>query len=150
MTSRLEFSIDINADKEKIWEALWTDQNYRDWCGVFEAGSHYFIKSWKKGNEIMFLASNQNGIYSVIEKYVPNEIIQFKHIGTVNEGEKQAIDDNSKIWTGALETYSLIKSFDFFTLLVEIDVLNEHVDFMSITFPIALKKIKTKSELLAK
>jgi hypothetical protein len=145
MINRLQFSIDIKADKEKIWRALWHDKNYRDWSGVFGDGSHYIVDNWKKGSKIMFLASDQNGIFSVIEKHVPNKMIQFKHIGTVVGGVEQPIDAETKKWSGTTETYSLRTGLGFYTLLIEIDVLDEHVAFMSEKLPIALEKIKKNS-----
>ena len=32
---KLEFSIEINASKEKVWEALWKAENYAEWTKVF-------------------------------------------------------------------------------------------------------------------
>ena len=145
MINRLQFSIDIKADQEKIWKALWDDTHYRDWSGVFGEGSHYVVDNWEAGSKIMFLASDQSGIYSMIERHVPNKTIQFKHIGNVVNGKEQLVDDEAKKWTGATETYSLKDSSGFFTLLVEIDVLDEHVEFMSTKLPIALEKIKKNS-----
>jgi len=145
MINRLQFSIDIKADREKIWRALWEDTNYRDWSGVFGEGSHYVVDNWENGSKIMFLASDQNGIYSIIEKHIPNEMIQFKHIGKVVNGLEQPVDDEAKKWSGATETYSLVQGSEFLTVLVEIDILDEHVDFMSEKLPIALEKIKKNS-----
>ena len=145
MINRLQFSIDIKAEKEKIWKALWDDTHYRDWSGVFGEGSHYVVDNWKEGSKIMFLASDQSGIYSIIERHVPNKTIQFKHIGNVVNGKEQLIDEEAKKWSGATETYSLKEGSGFFTLLVEIDILDEHLEFMSTKFPIALEKIKKNS-----
>ncbi len=143
--NRLQFSIDIYADKEKIWKALWDDQHYRDWSGVFGEGAHFVLEQWEEGSKIMFLSSDRSGIYSVIEKHIPNQIIRFKHIGTVVEGEEQPIDEETKQWSGATETYKLIEGPNYYTLLIDIDVLDEHVDFMSNKLPIALEKIKNNS-----
>lgn len=145
MINRLQFSIDIKASEERIWEALWDDTHYRDWSGSFGEGSHYVVDNWEEGSTIMFLASDQSGIYSIIERHVPHKTIQFRHIGNVVSGKKQLIDDESKKWSGATESYSLSKGAEFFTLLVEIDVLDEHVAFMSSKLPIALEKIKRNS-----
>jgi len=146
MINRLQLSIDIKANKEKIWEALWDDAHYRDWSSVFGEGSHYVVESWKEGSKILFLSSDQSGIYSIIERHVPNNSIQFKHIGNVLNGKEQFIDDETKKWSGATETYSLKEGSGFFTLLIEIDVLDEHVEFMSSKLPAALEKIKKNSE----
>ena len=145
MINRLEFSTEIKADKEKIWNALWNDTLYRDWSSVFGEGSHYVVDNWKEGSKIMFLSSDQSGIYSIIERHVPNETIQFKHIGIVVDGKEQPIDNEVKSWTGTTESYSLKEGSGFYTLLVEIDVLDEHVEFMSEKLPIALEKIKKNS-----
>lgn len=142
LINRLQFSTDITADKEKIWNALWDDKRYREWSGVFGDGSYYIIDNWKEGSKIMFLASDRSGIYSIIEKHIPNKTIQFKHIGKVVNGKEQLIEEEVKKWSGATETYSLKEGSGFYTLLVEIDVLDEHVEFMSKKFPIALEKIK--------
>ena len=140
--NRLQFSIDIKADKAKIWKALWDDKCYRDWGGVFYEGSYFVTDNWENGSQIMFLAPDQSGIYSIIETHILNEIIRFKHIGSVLNGKMQPIDDATKKWSGATEAYSLREGSEFVTLLVEIDVLDEHVAFMSAKFPIALERIK--------
>ena len=142
MINRLEFSIDIKAGKTTIWKALWDDNYYRDWAGVFYEGSYYVTDNWEEGSKVMFLAPDESGIYSIIETHVPNIVIQFKHIGTVVKGKEQPIDDETKKWTGATEIYSLIEGEDSITLVVQIDVLDEHLEYMSTKLPIALEKIK--------
>ncbi len=142
MINRLQFSINIKAEKARIWKALWEDKHYRDWGGVFYEGSYCVADSWEESSTVMFLAPDQNGIYSIIERHIPNEVIQFKHIGNLVKGKQQAIDDESKKWSGATEIYSLREGSDFVTLLVEIDVLDEHVEFMTTKFPKALEKVK--------
>ena len=140
--TRLQFSIEIQADESKIWKALWEDENYRDWTSLFYEGSYYLADSWEVGGEIMFLAPDRSGIYSIIETYVPNKIVQFKHIGSVLDGKKQPIDQEAKKWSGAKESYSLKEGVGFITLIIEIDVLNEHIGFMSTRIPLALERIK--------
>lgn len=140
--NRLHFSIDIKAEKTKIWNALWDDNSYRDWVSVFFEGSYAVTDNWKEGSTVLFLAPDKSGIYSIVEKHVPNEVIQFKHIGTVVNGKEQPIDDETKIWSGASEIYRLAEGKDSNTLMVEIDVMDEHLDFMKSTFPKALEKIK--------
>lgn len=66
----------------------------------------------------------------------------FKHIGNVVKGKEQPIDDETKTWSGATEIYTLTEGTDSNTLTVEIDVLDEHLNFMTITFPKALEKVK--------
>ena len=144
--NRLHFSIDIKAEKTKIWNALWDDNSYRDWVSVFFEGSYAVTDNWKEGSTVLFLAPDKSGIYSIVEKHIPNEVIQFKHIGTVVNGKEQPIDDEKKTWSGASEIYRLAEGKDSNTLAVEIDVMDEHLEFMKSTFPKALEKIKNNCD----
>lgn len=143
MINKLQFSIDIKAEASKIWQALWDDSSYREWASLFFEGSYVVTNNWKEGSKVLFLSPDKNGIYSIIEKHIPNKTIMFKHIGNVAKGKEQPIDDNTKAWSGATEIYTLTKAAESHTLKVEIDVLDEHLDFMKNTFPKALERIKS-------
>ncbi|HCR55090.1 MAG TPA: hypothetical protein DIW27_11785 [Cytophagales bacterium] len=140
--NKLQFSIDIKAEKTKIWNALWNENAYRDWAGVFFEGSYAITDNWKEGSKVLFLSPDQSGIYSIIEKHIPNQIMMFRHIGKVVNGKEQPIDDETKKWTGAIETYTLTEGTNNNILSVEIDVLDEHLNFMKTTLPKALEKVK--------
>ncbi|WP_369992616.1 hypothetical protein [Winogradskyella sp.] len=140
--NRLHFSIKIKAERSKIWKALWDESAYRDWISVFEEDSYAISDNWKEGGKVMFLGPGKNGIYSSVVNHIPNKIMQFKHIGIVKNGKEQPIDEETRVWSGATETYKLLEEKDCNTLVVEIDVMDEHLDFMKSTFPKALGKIK--------
>ena len=143
--NRLLFSIDINAAPVRIWESLWNETSYREWASVFFEGSYVVTDNWKEGNKVLFLSPDKSGIYSLIEEHLPNKIIRFKHIGTVLNGKEQPIDEETRKWTGATETYSISEGIDNNTLTIEIDVLDEHLEFMTSRLPKALEKIKDLS-----
>lgn len=143
--NRLLFSIDIKAEKTKIWEALWNDSSYRKWASIFFEGSYVTADNWDEGSKVFFLSPDQSGIYSSIEKHIPNKIIRFKHIGSVLKGQEQPIDEETKKWSGATEIYSLNEETDHIILTIEIDVLDEHLEFMKDKLPKALEKIKSLS-----
>jgi hypothetical protein len=42
---KLNFSIIINASKEKVWNTMLEDKTYRQWTEAFASGSHY-IGNW--------------------------------------------------------------------------------------------------------
>ena len=144
--NRLLFSIDIKAEETKIWNALWNESSYRDWASVFFEGSYAITDNWKEGSKVLFLSPDQSGIYSIIETHIPNKVMLFKHIGKVLKGKEQPIDDETKTWSGATEIYTLTEGTDNNKLTVEIDVLDEHLDFMTITFPKALERVKYLSK----
>lgn len=140
--NRLHFSFDIKASKTTIWHALWNGDSYRDWVSVFSEGSYAITDNWKEGSTVLFLSPDQSGIFSIIETHIPNKIMMFKHIGKVVNGKEQPLDEETKLWTGTTEMYTLTEGTDTTKLTVEIDVLDEHLNFMTTTFPKALEKIK--------
>ncbi len=142
MINRLEFSIDINAEKSAIWKALWDENAYLEWVNVFMEGSYVVADNWEEGSKVHFLGPDQNGIYSIIKTHIPNKIIKFEHIGNVIKGNEQPIDSETKKWSGATEVYKLNQGINNITLSVEIDILDEHLEFMANTFPKALKIVK--------
>lgn len=143
MINQLTFSVEINADRKVIWEALWGDSAYREWAGVFYEGSYVVAENWDEGSVVHFLIPDQSGIYSKIEKHIPHHIIEFKHIGTVLGGVEQPIDEETQKWSGATERYSISEEGDTKTLNINIDVLDEHLEFMTDTFPKTLEKLKS-------
>lgn len=139
---RLEFSIDIKAGEAKIWNALW-DQ-YRDWAAIFEEGSYAEADpGWKEGSEVLFLSPEGNGIYSEVEEHIPNQLMRFRHIGSVVKGNKQPVDDETKKWSGATEEYKITSGGTYNTLTIALDVMDEHLEFMKDKLPKALEKIKS-------
>jgi hypothetical protein len=142
MINRLTFSISIKADTTVIWKALWDEHLYRDWVSVFSEGSYAKTDRWKEKSKVQFLGPDNNGIFSLIESHVPNKIMTFKHLGLVVNGKEQPIDDDTKKWSGATESYTLSEGNDSNILAVNIDVMDEHLDFMKSTFPKALEIIK--------
>lgn len=140
--NRLEFSIEIKADKTTIWNALWNLDCYRDWVSVFFEGSYAVTDNWKEGSTVHFLSPDKSGIYSIIEKHIPNKEMHFRHIGNVLNGKEQVLDDTTEKWSGASEMYSILDGKDSNILMVNIDVMDEHLEFMQKTFPLALEKVK--------
>lgn len=138
----LTFSIKINADKSAIWNALWEDNNYRKWSAVFFDGSYVVVNDWNEGSKVHFLGEGQNGIYSVIEKYIPNELVRFKHVGNVVDGKEQSVDPETEKWSGAKESYAVTEIGNGLNMLtLELNVMDEHLDFMKEKTPKALKVI---------
>ena len=145
MIHRLTFNIKIDTDNRFIWMALWEDKYYREWISAFGEGSYFKTPNWDEGTTIHFLGHDENGIYSKIEKHIPNELIRFKHIGNVLNGQEQVIDESVQKWSGANEMYSIENHEDHNVLKVDIDIMEEHLEFMKSNFPKALETIKRNS-----
>lgn len=139
----IQFSIVINATKERVWVTLWEDITFRDWANSIDEGT-YMKGVMKEGNEIQFISSvNGYGVTSLIEKLNPNEFVLFRHSADTQESGQQ---EREKEWTGGTESYSLTEKNGVTTLTVKTDVPQEQEETFNIRFPRALERIKTLAE----
>lgn len=141
----LEFTIQINASKQKVWSVLWNDESYRKWTSAFCEGA-YAVSDWKEGSTIHFLSPSGEGMNSSIEKKIDQEYIAFKHISELKNFKEMPIDAASQEWTGAMETYRLTQNNSFTILEVTMDCVEKYVDYFKKTFPKGLEIVKQLSE----
>ncbi|PKM66542.1 MAG: ATPase [Firmicutes bacterium HGW-Firmicutes-2] len=139
----VQFSIEINASKEKVWTTLWEDKTFRDWSNIIDEGT-YMKGEMIEGNEIQFISSvGGYGVTSLVEKLIPNEIALFRHSADTKESGEALRDEE---WTGGSERYTLSDENGVTTLLVVFDVPQEQEETFNIRFPKALERIKTLAE----
>ena len=140
---QMQFSIEINASKAKVWATLWEDATFRDWASIIDEGT-YIKGEIKEGNEIQFLSSvNGYGVTSQVEKLDRDTFVLFRHSAdTKDHGEQE----RKKEWTGGTESYSLTEEGGVATLTVKTDVPIELEDLFNISLPKALERIKTLAE----
>ena len=142
---KLTFEIEINAPADKVWNAMWEEENYKKWTSAYCEGS-YAKSSWKQGERIHFLDPNGNGMYSEISTLVPNEKMFFTHIGNIKDFEEQPLDEATKSWTGAQENYSVISNGTTSKVIVTLDIVDEYANFFLESFPKGLATIKEIAE----
>ena len=141
----LEFTIDINAPASKVWNVLWDDATYRKWTTAFCEGS-YAVSNWNEGDSVHFLDPNGNGMYSVIERKIDNELMSFRHIGNIMDLKEMPLDEETKLWTNSKEIYELKEENNQTKLTVKVDTLDKYVDFFNKAMPKAIDLIKNLSE----
>lgn len=141
----LEFAIRIKAPVQKVWEVLWNEDTYKKWTAAFCEGS-YTVSDWKEGDKIHFLSPNGEGMNSVIEKKIPNEYMAFKHIGEIKDFKELPLNDETKKWSGAMETYRLTPDDEFTDLVAQMDIVEKYIDYFKDAFPKGLEVIKELSE----
>jgi len=146
---KLNFSIVINASKEKVWNTMLEDKTYRIWTEVFSKGSH-FIGDWSKGSKILFLGPNENGemggMVSRIKENKLYEYISIEHLGVVENGKEDTTSDAVKQWAGSLENYTFKNKDGKTELLVDMDINDEYKEMFEGMWPKALQKLKEISE----
>jgi uncharacterized protein YndB with AHSA1/START domain len=145
---RLNFTIEIDAPKEKVWQTLWNDETYRQWTSAFCEGS-YFVGDLQEGGRIHFLAPDGQGMFSDVEKFVENEFVSFKHIGEMKDKAELPLNEETEKWSGNYENYSLTENNGMTTLAVEIDAVEEYLNFFNEKMPLAMENVKKLSETRA-
>ncbi len=143
---KLNFSTSINASKEKVWQTLWDDANYRKWTSAFTEGSYAETDNWKEGTDVKFLDSKGSGMISRVAANRPNEYMSFEHLGEIKDGVEDRTSENVKEWAGAKENYTLKETNGVTTLAIDMDITDEYKDMFTEMWPKALEKVKALAE----
>ena len=142
---KLQFTITINAPKEKVWSIMLDQEGYKLWTAEFMVGS-YYEGSWNKGEKIKFLAPNGGGITSVIAENKPYEFISIKHLGYIKDGIEDTESPEIKAWAPAFENYTFGEHDGVTEVKVDISITSEFEEYLEETWPKALAKLKTICE----
>jgi uncharacterized protein YndB with AHSA1/START domain len=139
----VQFTIEIQAPKEKVWDTLWQDETFRQWAGIIDPGT-YMVGELKEGNEVQYIsAENGYGVTSLVEKLVENEFLLLRHqADTQDSGQRERAQE----WTGGTESYSLSEKDGATTLTAAFDVPLEMEDYFNVHYPKALKQVKALAE----
>jgi uncharacterized protein YndB with AHSA1/START domain len=145
---KMNFSISVNAPKEKVWNALWEDASYREWTSAFAEGSYAVTDNWKKGTKVLFLDPKGSGMVSTVAENKPTEYMSFKHLGEVKDGVEDTTSEQAKQWSGAMENYTLIETANGTDLKIEMegDISKDFKEYFLKVWPEALEKVKKLAE----
>lgn len=140
----MQFQVEINATKEKVWNTLWQDETFREWAGIIDPGT-YMMGEMEKGNKIQFISANGYGVTSLVEELTPNEFLLLRHQSdTQNSGTRE----RKKEWTGGRESYKLTEKNGVTTLAIVFDVPPKLEKYFMDTYPKALGRIKRLAEIV--
>ncbi len=111
----LQYSIEIDAPRERVWDTLWQDATFRDWASIIDPET-YMVGDLKEGNEIQFIsAANGYGVTSLVKKVIVGEFLLLNHSADTQDklralslkvqgGDIQASLDYMRQMSGVLET----------------------------------------------
>jgi len=142
---KVNFSIIINATKEKVWKTLWDDVTYRKWTSVFSPTS-YAESDWKEGSKILFLDGKGSGMVSKIEINRPNKFMSCQHLGEVKNGVEDTGSEKVNAWAGTFENYTLKEDNGVTVLTVDLDMNEDYKEMLMQMFPKALQQVKELSD----
>jgi uncharacterized protein YndB with AHSA1/START domain len=142
----LNFSIFINAPKEKVWNTMLDDATYRQWTKPFNETS-YYKGDWTEGSKIYFFGTDENGqneggMYSRIAKNIPFEYVSIQHLGMIENGVETP-------WEGAegFENYTLAEKDGGTEVMIEmVNIPDDFCPEMNDMWPKALDVLKEIAE----
>ena len=149
---KLQFKKDINTSAQKVYETMLGLKNkstYELWTAVFNPTST-FEGSWDKGSKIYFVGVDENGkkggMVSEIKENQQAKFVSIKHYGFL-DGEKEITSgEQVEKWAGGYENYSFNENNGITSVTVDIDAIEEYLNFFNDNYPIALEKLKEISE----
>ena len=146
----MDFNIEINATREKVWDVLFGEKTYPIWTTAFSEGSN--VKTdWQKGSKALFIDASNRGMVSKIADNVPNEFMSIEHLGMYDNGVEDYESEHVKSWAGAKENYTLtdengITNLHIFMEMDESDANKQMIEMFTDMWPKALAKVKELAE----
>ncbi|MCW3160178.1 SRPBCC family protein [Chryseobacterium oryctis] len=149
---KLQFKKEINASAQKVYETmlgLKDKSTYEYWTAAFNPTSTY-EGTWDKGSKILFVGVDENGkkggmVSEVIEHDSAN-FISIRHNGFLDGDIEVTTGEAVEKWAGGFETYRFKENNGITTVIVELDTVDEYLDYFKETYPKAMDKLKKISE----
>jgi hypothetical protein len=145
---KIEFKKEINAPAQKVYDLMLglTDKStYEYWASTFNASSTY-EGDWTRGSKILFVGVDENGkrggMISEVSENQPASIVSLRHYGFLDGDKEITTGEDVEKWSGGHEIYKFEENNGITTLIVELDTLEEYLDFFRNTYPKALDKLK--------
>lgn len=143
----LEYKIDINAGKQKVWNTMLQPETYKQWVGVSWPGSTYEGK-WEQGEALRFgSAEQQGGTYAELREVTPYDHIHAVHTAIISsDGSLDRDSDMAKGWVGTTESYTFTEKNGKTELKVQIETNPDWEKMFDDGWPAALEKLKELCE----
>ena len=149
---KLKFTKKINASAEKVYNTMLginSIETYEGWTSEFNPTSTYEGK-WDKGSKLYFIGTDENGkrggMVSEIAENKPYQFISIRHYGILDGDKEITQGPEVEKWAGGLENYTFEEKDGVTTLLIEVDVTEDYVDYFNKTWPGALNKLQQLAE----
>ncbi|MBL0737673.1 SRPBCC domain-containing protein [Flavobacterium sp. GN10] len=149
---KLQFKKEINASAQKVYETmlgLKDKATYEYWVATFNPTSTY-EGSWDKGSKIRFVGTDENGnkagMVSEIVENKPAQFVSIRHYGFLDGDTEVTTGEQVEKWAGGHENYTFEENNGITTVTVEMDTIDEYLDYFNSTYPKAMDKLKEISE----
>jgi hypothetical protein len=145
---KLQYKITINSPATLVYDFMLGIKNkstYEQWTALFNPTST-FEGNWEKGSKMLFVGvdskGEKGGIVSRIAENIPNAFVSIHHYGLLNAGQEITEGPEVEKWANGFENYTFEEKDGITTVIVDLDLTADFVDFMNETYPKALDKLK--------
>lgn len=149
---KIRYSITIQAPVGKVYDCmlgLTSKSSYEYWTAAFNPTSTY-EGSWEKGTKIRFVGTDEHGkkggMLSEVEDNQPGHFVSLRHYGFINGDEDITTGEQVEKWAGGHENYHFSATTEGTLVTVEMDTLEDYLDYFNQTYPKALIKLKELAE----
>lgn len=149
---KLQFKTVINAPVQKVYETMLglnDKSTYQHWTSAFNPTSS-FEGSWDQGSKIYFVGTDENGkkggMVSKVEANQPAKFVSIMHYGFLDGDTEVLTGEQVEKWAGGHENYSFEEVDGKTTVTVDMDTIDDYIDYFEKTYPTALEKLKEISE----
>ena len=149
---KLQFKTDIRASAQKVYETMLGLKNkntYEFWTAAFNPTSSY-EGSWEKGSKIYFIGVDENGkkggMVSIIKENQAGQFVSIQHVGFLDGDVEVTSGEQVEKWAGGHENYLYQEQHGVTTVTVELDTIDDYIDYFKSTYPAALSKLKEIAE----
>jgi uncharacterized protein YndB with AHSA1/START domain len=142
----LDYTIDINAGRQKVWDTMLQRETYKQWTEVSWPGSDY-EGQWEQGQQLRFGSPEQGGTLAEVTELKPYEYVRAEHVAIINpDGSEDRDSDMAKGWTGTIEAYTFTEKNGQTELKVHMEIYPEWEQMFNEGWPNALAKLKELCE----
>lgn len=149
---KIQFQEEIHASAQKVYETMLglnDKSSYEYWTAAFNPTSS-FEGNWEKGSKILFVGTDENGkkggMVSKIVEHQPAAFVSILHYGFLDGDQEITTGEQVEKWAGGHENYGFEEKDGITTVTVEMDTIDDYLDYFNNTYPEALKKLKELAE----
>lgn len=149
---KLQFKINIQAPLSKVYDhmlGLTNKSTYEEWTKAFNPTSTY-EGTWVKGSKILFIGVDENGekggMVSRIVENKPNQFVSIQHYGLYKAGNEITQGADVEKWANGFENYSFEEKNGVTGVTVDLDSIDDFVEYMNSHYPKALTLLKVMCE----
>ena len=141
---KLQFKTTVNSTLSRVYDLMLgisSKSTYEQWTALFNPTST-FEGSWEKGSKILFIGVDEQGLkggmVSRIVEIIPNSFVSIQHYGLLKAGVEITEGPEVEKWANGLENYNFEENNGTVTVTVELDCLDDFLDYFNESYPKAL------------